>query len=565
MCPEIRFVPDSEPVLIKMYEPTKSGKQCSPGGDISKPMDADIKDCHSTVTGSREEAKAAELGKESVHSQRKHERKDTEIEEDKLRHIDKNEDAVKDGKKEKRDIQKQSTNFKKDIPSYQDRQISVEIEKEFHDFIYGQKVKKTDDSNEGEVNASNELGERTKEKDKDQTAMTDTGQNKVIEEDKDQAKSNETNMEVDEEVRKDKEKQTDTSIVGEGNVVANEIQKSKQVEVIDLEKWGSEKNNKSKRATGLPDRETLSVDMVDSLLQCTDKSDSLLECKENLLPDSDQESLPQSPTSREKPTMEMKDNQPSEKSCAIIDISKAKVHTGTDVSEGKKQPDSTDSEGKQLVVKHVNSEITEAAKKTPEPRSYFKLGMEGSYVMYENQYATNSLASSKQDHQVERDKRRSLGNKFRLYDFKWLGEIYQGPALVVNTLRSTLLTFESSIPTAFLHPMWYRQLPVWIKAVRMCKEVSEFASLLLYLEEMIKPLVVLNVWRDSIGHVLFSRMHGETKGKKGSKDRRERERDFDVEDSDEEFDEEKEEGKLKYLVFLSRGDILLFLHSSWAV
>ena len=166
------------------------------------------------------------------------------------------------------------------------------------------------------------------------------------------------------------------------------------------------------------------------------------------------------------------------------------------------------------------SVVTE--KKVEETKSYFKLGMEGSYVMYENQYNSNSLASSKHDHQAERDKRRSLGNKFRLYDFKWLGEVYQGTALVVNTLRSTMLTFESSIPTAFLHPMWHKQLPMWIKAVRMCKEVPEFAAMLTVLQRAIKPLIVLNVWRESLGHVSLKRMQAEGKNKKSIRGIRDR-------------------------------------------
>ena len=177
---------------------------------------------------------------------------------------------------------------------------------------------------------------------------------------------------------------------------------------------------------------------------------------------------------------------------------------------------------------------TALEKKPDDVRSYFKLGMEGSYVMYENQYYSNSLASSKHDHQAERDKRRALGNKFRLYDFKWLGEIYQGPALVVNTLRSTLLSFESSIPTAFLHPMWYRQLPSWIKAVRMCKEVPEFAAMLSVLQRAIKPIIVLSVWREALGNVSLKRMQSEGKTtKKGPRSIRDKDvLDDDLEDEE---------------------------------
>ena len=170
----------------------------------------------------------------------------------------------------------------------------------------------------------------------------------------------------------------------------------------------------------------------------------------------------------------------------------------------------------------LQSKTSASDKKPNDVKGYFKLGMEGSYVMYENQYFSNSLASSKHDHQAERDKRRALGNKFRLYDFKWLGEIYQGPALVVNTLRSTLLSFESSIPTAFLHPMWYRQLPSWIKAVRMCKDVSEFAAMLSVLQRAIKPIIVLNVWRESLGNASLKRIQFEGKTKKGPRSIRDR-------------------------------------------
>ena len=179
------------------------------------------------------------------------------------------------------------------------------------------------------------------------------------------------------------------------------------------------------------------------------------------------------------------------------------------------------------------SEDAIVKKRTEEVKSYFKLGMEGSYVMYENQYYSNSLASSKNDHQAERDKRRVLGNKFRLYDFKWLGEVYQGTSLVVNTLRSTMLSFESSIPTAFLHPMWYKQLPAWIKAVRMCKEVPEFAAMLTVLQRAIKPLIVLNVWRESLGHLMLKRMQAEGKNKKSMRGIRDRDAvDEDLEDDE---------------------------------
>ena len=171
-----------------------------------------------------------------------------------------------------------------------------------------------------------------------------------------------------------------------------------------------------------------------------------------------------------------------------------------------------------------------------DPKSYFKLGMEGDYVNYKNQYTSNPLAISKHDHQVERDKKRSLGNKFRLYDFKWNGECYEGTALLINVLRSAFISFESSIPTPFLHPMWYKMLPCWLKAVRLCKEPEQFAAILLALEEVIKPLVMLNVWRDTVGNVLLRRGQSEVKSKSKSKKEKDLETIDDNSDSDDDED-----------------------------
>ena len=209
----------------------------------------------------------------------------------------------------------------------------------------------------------------------------------------------------------------------------------------------------------------------------------------------------------------------------------------------------TEPKGSDAITSVAVTSPAASVQKAPEAKSYFKLGMEGSYVMYENQYFSNSLASSKHDHQAERDKRRALGNKFRLYDFKWLGEIYQGPALIVNTLRSTLISFESSIPTAFLHPMWYKQLPIWIKSVRMCKEVQEFAAMLSMLYRAIKPLIVLNVWRESLGHIQLKRIQSEGKNKKPSRGNRDRDV-LEEEADDEEEGFVREKGMVVYLFVL---------------
>lgn len=45
----------------------------------------------------------------------------------------------------------------------------------------------------------------------------------------------------------------------------------------------------------------------------------------------------------------------------------------------------------------------------------------------------------------------------------------------------------------------------WIKAVQMCSKAKEFALALAILECAIKPVAMLPVWRDSLGHTRYLR------------------------------------------------------------
>ncbi|XP_047143323.1 nucleosome-remodeling factor subunit BPTF isoform X2 [Hydra vulgaris] len=173
-------------------------------------------------------------------------------------------------------------------------------------------------------------------------------------------------------------------------------------------------------------------------------------------------------------------------------------------------------------------------------KCYYKLGTNSCFSTYVNQYSSSMMAKGKQDLQAEKDKRRILGNKFCLNAFKWYGDCQKGYASIISTLRSTLLSFESSIPTAFLHPSWYVLLPCWIKAVRLCNTPKEFAVLLLLLEEMIKPVIMVNTWKESSGALKLQRKVGEPKAvklKPSSNKKVEKDTQFlsiDVEDSDSE-------------------------------
>ncbi|XP_068889027.1 nucleosome-remodeling factor subunit BPTF isoform X8 [Aphelocoma coerulescens] len=141
--------------------------------------------------------------------------------------------------------------------------------------------------------------------------------------------------------------------------------------------------------------------------------------------------------------------------------------------------------------------------------NYFKLGQEGKYRVYHNQYATNSFALNKHQHREDHDKRRHLSHKFCLTpagEFKWNGSVHGSKVLTISTLRLTIIQLENNIPASFLHPNWASHRSNWIKAVQMCSKPREFALALAILECAIKPVVMLPIWRESLGHTRLRRM-----------------------------------------------------------
>ncbi|XP_076148827.1 nucleosome-remodeling factor subunit BPTF-like isoform X5 [Alosa pseudoharengus] len=148
---------------------------------------------------------------------------------------------------------------------------------------------------------------------------------------------------------------------------------------------------------------------------------------------------------------------------------------------------------------------------------FFKLGQEGKYRVYHNQYSGNTLALNKHQHREDHDKRRHLAHKFCMTpagDFKWNGSVHGSKALTVSTLRLTIIQLENNIPAPFLHPNWasHRYGAVgdkrsnWCKAVQMCSKAREFALALAILECAIKPVAMLPIWKDSLGHTRLHRM-----------------------------------------------------------
>ncbi|KTF79072.1 hypothetical protein cypCar_00039120 [Cyprinus carpio] len=134
---------------------------------------------------------------------------------------------------------------------------------------------------------------------------------------------------------------------------------------------------------------------------------------------------------------------------------------------------------------------------------------EGKFRVYHNQYSTNTLALNKHQHREDHDKRRHLSHKFCMTpagEFKWNGSLYGSKALTVSTLRLTIIQLENNVPAPFLHPNWASHRSNWIKAVQMCSKAREFALALAILECAIKPVVMLPMWKDSLGHTRLHRM-----------------------------------------------------------
>ncbi|XP_078510455.1 nucleosome-remodeling factor subunit BPTF isoform X2 [Lissotriton helveticus] len=170
-------------------------------------------------------------------------------------------------------------------------------------------------------------------------------------------------------------------------------------------------------------------------------------------------------------------------------------------------------DGKEILVVNTQGEVSRLNTKKELVMkgnvNFFKLGQEGKYRIYHNQYSTNTFALNKHQHREDHDKRRHLSHKFCMTpsgDFKWNGSVHGTKILTISTLRLTIIQLEGNVPAAFLHPNWASHRSNWIKAVQLCSKPREFALALAILECAIKSVVMLPIWRDSLGHTRLHRM-----------------------------------------------------------
>jgi len=129
-------------------------------------------------------------------------------------------------------------------------------------------------------------------------------------------------------------------------------------------------------------------------------------------------------------------------------------------------------------------------------------GMDGSYKHYQNLYRTNPLALNKNQHADERDKRRHLSHKFSLSpasEFTWNGSTFGTQAVILATLRASILQLENSIPASLLHPNWTLHRVRWLKLVNACNQPAEFGTVLAMFEAAAKPVIFTQVWHEALG------------------------------------------------------------------
>lgn len=222
-------------------------------------------------------------------------------------------------------------------------------------------------------------------------------------------------------------------------------------------------------------------------------------------------------------------------------------------------------EEESLLVFNKDGDLTRITKKTLSQSStfnsniLFKLGMEGNYKLYQNQFVVNALSLNKHQHAEERDKKRHLSHKFSLTaasDFKWQGSFIGTRTVCVTVLRQTIIQLESQLSAPYLHPNWPVHRQNWLKAVNMCSNAKDFALALCILESSMKPVLFNPVWLESLGFTHLQRttfLEREERKKQEKRDRREQ-----MEDQENQFRfgivVKYAIGKVKHQIWKQKGE-----------
>ncbi|XP_011691661.1 PREDICTED: nucleosome-remodeling factor subunit NURF301 isoform X2 [Wasmannia auropunctata] len=187
----------------------------------------------------------------------------------------------------------------------------------------------------------------------------------------------------------------------------------------------------------------------------------------------------------------------------------------------------------------------------------FKLGMDNNFKSYVNQYTTNPVSLNKTQRNEERDKKRHLSHKFSLTqasEFKWVGSLTGTRALLVSTLRQTILQLENNIQASFMHTNWPLLRKPWTSAVGACVNPRDFARTLIVLQACIKSVVFASVWHDQLGHVKLQRVTALEREEKKRQDKKEKKEKEDEEERNRLFNFVKYTLGLKHQVWKQKGE-----------
>ncbi|XP_065345796.1 nucleosome-remodeling factor subunit NURF301 isoform X2 [Cloeon dipterum] len=196
----------------------------------------------------------------------------------------------------------------------------------------------------------------------------------------------------------------------------------------------------------------------------------------------------------------------------------------------------------------------------------FKLGMEGGFKNYVNHYAAIPGALTKAQRNEERDKKRHLSHKFSLTqasEFKWGGSVNGTRAVLINTLRQTVLQLETNMQTAFMHTNWPMLKKTWTASVTASVNPKDLAKALIILQACMKPVVFASAWHESLGHTRLQRLTlNEREERKKFEKREKKEKDEEEERNRLNFSLVKYTLGLKHQVYKQRGEEYR-VHGQW--
>lgn len=229
----------------------------------------------------------------------------------------------------------------------------------------------------------------------------------------------------------------------------------------------------------------------------------------------------------------------------------------TDDLKRKQQSKDESADGDKRMTRLTNANIN----------SPFKLGQESSFKTYVNQYTVNVYALNRPQRNEDRDKKRPLSHKFSLTqasEFKWCGILNGNHSTVVNTLRSTLLSFEQQIAAPFMHVNWPQLRKLWQQAVSQCNRPTDFSKVLTIFAICMKSCILVNAWHEQLAHIKLERITSiEREEKKKLEKREKRERDDEEERNRLAINFVKYPLGQKHQVFKQKGEEYR-IHGQWS-